>query len=145
MTVSDVSELENKTIKVGSFTASPCQILHKVALKLFTNFTSKSLERAHLNIQYHYDPSSEAAQILFLLSVSHTVHLEKSVTDKTDGHRAAYQRSRGDVAFGTGDYAVSRAVCLWLCRKNKQSAKLVLGNNGERCHLVVVVKWVVTV
>lgn len=68
----------------------------------------------------------------------------ESVTDRqTDGHRAAYQRSRGDVAFGAGDYAVSRAVCLGLC-KETQSAELVLSNNGERSHLLVV-KWVVTV
>lgn len=72
----------------------------------------------------------------FLASLSHT-HLHtlnslSSVTDiQTDGHRAVYQCSRGDVAFGTGDYAVSRAVCLGLCRKT-QSALLVLGNNGEK-------------
>lgn len=38
---------------------------------------------------------------------------------QTDGDRAVYQCRRGDVAFGAGDYAVSRAVSLGLCRKHK--------------------------
>lgn len=38
---------------------------------------------------------------------------------QTDGHRAVYQCRRGDVAFGAGDYAVSRAVSLGLCGKHK--------------------------
>jgi len=41
--------------------------------------------------------------------------------------RGKYQSRRGEVSFGTGDYAVFGAVCLGLCRETQHTSKLRRG------------------